>query len=527
MTMLYRLYNGVNLDFGVVIWQQRVQSLYSSSPHSVISCGKYWSIITKWAMDRLHVPIMADSLLLSIATFHTTKIIVTDPSKFFFIGSIPEAMYASKGQTPKKQKSDETAPSKPKQKKLKNPARRLILQSSSDSDSEYVPPGNKPPTPTESESERSDEEASDRGDTPPRSPTPEVPVRSPVPSSPPASIPISLPTTFPVITSEPTSTIPIPTPLFSQATKTTTTRDQTNVSDTGVRSSVQETTKPLSPTPSTETNTVLGIEDLEFDSFYYNPYRVQSDEDDDAPLTKKSCKELNSKLDTLMASSSSHNPNSKSAIQKMLDSFVKAHEASISRAIDAITASTKGAAELNASKVTNSITKLEEEFAAEKKIFVNLRQDIQKDNVALFSSLNERFTKLQDDLAMENSLMHELARKTTQLKTKNLQLSQANNEANQLRSKRDVVKSCDGTSETRGEGRTSLFQPPPTSQPEQQKTEHASGSGPKDKGKGPIVDDNDEEEETIADALKRKAREREIDLNDKIVKEAEERDDGF
>lgn len=45
-------------------------------------------------MDRLHVPIMADSLLSSIATFHTTKIIVTDPSKFFFIGPIPEAMYS-------------------------------------------------------------------------------------------------------------------------------------------------------------------------------------------------------------------------------------------------------------------------------------------------------------------------------------------------------------------------------------------------------------------------------------------------
>ena len=45
-------------------------------------------------MDRLPVPIMADSLLSSIATFHTTKIIVTDPTKFSFIVSIPEAMYA-------------------------------------------------------------------------------------------------------------------------------------------------------------------------------------------------------------------------------------------------------------------------------------------------------------------------------------------------------------------------------------------------------------------------------------------------
>lgn len=135
---------------------------------------------------------------------------------------------------------------------------------------------------------------------------------------------------------------------------------------------------------------------MEFDSFYYSPYRVQSDEDDDAPVTKKYIKELNDKLDNLMASSSSHHPYSKAAIQTMVDSFVKAHEASISNATVSITASTKvcieatakvdkliqyanifleslqGAAELNASKVTNSITKLEESSAAEKQHFASL-----------------------------------------------------------------------------------------------------------------------------------------------------------
>ncbi|KAL7617901.1 hypothetical protein Lser_V15G04020 [Lactuca serriola] len=75
MTILYGLYNGVTLDYGAVIWKQL-------------------SIITKWAVDHLHVPIMVDSLLSSIATFHTTKIIVVDPSKYLFIRSIPAAMYA-------------------------------------------------------------------------------------------------------------------------------------------------------------------------------------------------------------------------------------------------------------------------------------------------------------------------------------------------------------------------------------------------------------------------------------------------
>ena len=77
--------------------------------------------------------------------------------------------------------------------------------------------------------------------------------------------------------------------------------------------------------------------------------------------------------------------------------------------------------------MTSSITKLEEAFTTEKQNFATFRQDTQKDNVALLSSLNERFTKLQIDLSMENSIMDELALKTTQLKTKNLQLSQSNN----------------------------------------------------------------------------------------------------
>ena len=42
----------------------------------------------------------------------------------------------TKGQTPKKRNLDKADPLQPKQKK---PTRRLVLQSSSDSDSEYVP----------------------------------------------------------------------------------------------------------------------------------------------------------------------------------------------------------------------------------------------------------------------------------------------------------------------------------------------------------------------------------------------------
>lgn len=145
-------------------------------------------------MDRFHVPIVADSLLSSIATFHTTKIIVIDPSKFPFNCSFPESMYAcvsseskvmneykqlpsfgpreltpemlksledvdrsakrgkrheskkggtsSKASTPKKHKSDKLDPSQPNKKKTKKAAKRAKQVSTSDSD--YAPSEEQP-----------------------------------------------------------------------------------------------------------------------------------------------------------------------------------------------------------------------------------------------------------------------------------------------------------------------------------------------------------------------------------------------
>ncbi|CAI9284883.1 unnamed protein product [Lactuca saligna] len=68
----------------------------------------------------------------------------------------------TKGKTPKKRKSDKAVTSPPQPKKLKKLARRLILQSSSDSDSKYVPPQHKIAPPSEFERESSEDEASGR-----------------------------------------------------------------------------------------------------------------------------------------------------------------------------------------------------------------------------------------------------------------------------------------------------------------------------------------------------------------------------
>ena len=47
LAILYGLYNGLNLDYGLIIWSQVVQSLNTSTRQSEISCGRFWTIITQ------------------------------------------------------------------------------------------------------------------------------------------------------------------------------------------------------------------------------------------------------------------------------------------------------------------------------------------------------------------------------------------------------------------------------------------------------------------------------------------------
>ena len=93
LTILYGLYNGINLDYGLIIRSQVVQSLNTTTRHSEITCGRFWTLITKKAMDSLEIPVMKNVLLASIASFHTKKIIISDPSKFHHYGLIPESIY--------------------------------------------------------------------------------------------------------------------------------------------------------------------------------------------------------------------------------------------------------------------------------------------------------------------------------------------------------------------------------------------------------------------------------------------------
>ncbi|KAL7605852.1 hypothetical protein Lser_V15G18825 [Lactuca serriola] len=614
--IMYGIYNGINMDYGSVLWQQLIQSLSSTSRDSEIFYARFWTIITKWVMDKYLVPIVAGAPMSSIGTFHTTKIIVSDASKFPFNGSIPETMYGdvpadsriirtykefkrsgprdltpemlksihdadkpaprgkkadkgkqvakgAKGPSPKKRKPTRAAQSPQQKRRKTQPRRKLVIASSS----------------SESDGESSDSEGSQRGNTPPRSQTPEVHVSTSPISSPPKTIPISIPphnfhysntihlhptnvSDTGVHTDAPKST---PAPETTQAPEPTPTPKQTTQPEP-----THTTEPPASPPPyspghaSEEEEPLLGAENMTFDSVYYSPFQVQSDDDDDAP--------------------------------KIVEAFSKAQQASLASVTTAIDASTKACQAVtkkvdklftdassllqslqesaNAAKTTLELIvhQIATSVTTELMSFASLRQSISDDNSAFRTNIDERLSKLQEDLAAENTLMDALARKTTALKVKSIQLSHSQQEIASLRSEREVVKSCVSNVHSaisnileahdpilndtvrrdlaeklapalallskieglldfvsipkQGGEKETMSQPPPTSTAthttEPPPVGKASGSGVNDKGKKIAEESEDEDKATIADLLKRQGQDREADISACVAREAEE-----
>lgn len=232
---------------------------------------------------------MADSLMYSISTFHTTYIILSDFSKFTFVGTIPESMYrcvsdaskfiteykklpasgprpltsemqtsidevdkpkkgcknkdkrkqiqdgpSSNLVTPKKRKSSKAEPSAPKKRKIKKIAHKL--KSPSSNDSEYVPSYQDDVVILETKQEHS--EYSVHEDLPNLIHTNTIP--SPPPSPPHTTVPITIAPSPPPT---PTST-PLPPPIFTETTTATTNTEpplHVNASDVGAQTSGVET----------------------------------------------------------------------------------------------------------------------------------------------------------------------------------------------------------------------------------------------------------------------------------------------
>ena len=68
VSIMYGVYNGINLYYGLVLWQQLIQSLSSSSRHSEVSLARFWILITRWAMDKFNVPTADGASMSSVGT---------------------------------------------------------------------------------------------------------------------------------------------------------------------------------------------------------------------------------------------------------------------------------------------------------------------------------------------------------------------------------------------------------------------------------------------------------------------------
>ncbi|KAL7591142.1 hypothetical protein Lser_V15G35008 [Lactuca serriola] len=329
-----------------------------------------------------------------------------------------------------------------------------------------------PPSSEHDEERSADEEeevqhhASPRGNTPPRSPTPTEQlhdkIRTPTPSPPKTTVPVSVAPIPPLPTSQtttsmpppppvsivPISTTPLPPPIFSQATTTTTTEPpvNVNVSDTGanIETKPPVTSKPLSPSPSTDFGDTLGGANIEFDSNYYSPYRIPTNEEEDAPVTRQQVQSLDEKLDQLLASTRTYND---VVLKAFLDTTFEQYTEAIDKSTKVVEASTSscqkattdvakliyssqifleslnGHAHSNAATINASVDSLSKSLQEEHAKFENVRSSIQAENTSLLSSVNSRLETLHVDLAKESALREDLARQTSTIEVQTVQLA--------------------------------------------------------------------------------------------------------
>lgn len=91
-TLIYGLYNWINLDYGSVLWTQFVQSAISSTRHTEISYARFWRVVVNRDLNIFKVPLMKDSLMAGNPTLQKTTFVMSDPRNFKFVSSIPDVM---------------------------------------------------------------------------------------------------------------------------------------------------------------------------------------------------------------------------------------------------------------------------------------------------------------------------------------------------------------------------------------------------------------------------------------------------
>ncbi|CAI9264897.1 unnamed protein product [Lactuca saligna] len=210
------------------------------------------------------------------------------------------------------------------------------------------------PSSSSSERECSQYEGSLRGDSPPPYPQQEVPLKESVPTPPPSpthtTIPVTITPCPPPVTKK---SIPITSqpPPITSTPPTSTTQTLPVYTDT---TTTTTTSEPLVNVNASDADH-LGGDGLDFDTFHYSLFSILDDSDDDAPLTQRHLKELNTKLDTLLASAtaSTSDAYSEATVKSMLDTFSKEHATNLEKENKAVEDST-----LLNQQVTEKVVKL-------------------------------------------------------------------------------------------------------------------------------------------------------------------------
>ncbi|KAL7612051.1 hypothetical protein Lser_V15G04885 [Lactuca serriola] len=387
LTILYGLYNGINLDYRSIIWAQVVQSLNTTARHSEISCARFWTLITRRAIDSLDIPVMKDSMYRCV-TPHSKIMadynsrtplpprVLSDEqraaleapdqpanrgkrvSKKEKAEKKKTAPQKEKKRRSSKRKSEAEAPSQSRSKKVKKMAKRAKGSPSSESEpnapskTEAADP--QPETTPVSSPQLPSPPVSPRipnSPSPPKSPQitklpspPTSPKFSTPTQSPKQNVTSSVPTSIPQTTTEPN--IPfsvsqpsssISKPIITESVTITTTQPPVtvNVSDTGAASVVETPVinLPSSPSPSSNSGATLGGDDEDFDSIYYSPYRIPTDTDADTPASSQQLQEIHAKLDSLLADSKAYRG---AVLKAFIESAIQTYTEALDRSTDAV-----------------------------------------------------------------------------------------------------------------------------------------------------------------------------------------------
>ncbi|KAL7604293.1 hypothetical protein Lser_V15G18964 [Lactuca serriola] len=415
------------------------------------------------------------------------------------------------------------------------------------------PKENSPPGPDPVDDQDEEEEnphVSPREPTPPRSPTPpESPKQVLIPTPPPSpkttKVPtpppspkqkaqLSAPTNIPpiliettslptssLITSVPVSTIPLSTPLITESITTTI------------------------PNITVEVNV---------------PYRIPIENDADAPVTSQHIQDIHDKLDRLLADRKAYGS---VVLKAFLETAIKQYTDAIDRSTEAVVYTTqifldslKSHVDTNIAKYQSSVDSFSKTLQDETSKFEALRNELKTESTSFLQSVDSRFVTL----AAESTLKEDLIKHQATIDIQKVQLAQAEKEISLLKTQRAVYQSCAGDvkamlttlleahdpfltltiqkhlqskllpaiailSEMKGVSEKVVLpkQGGEESAHLKSKTESKVNLATVS-GKQVQIESDSDTEGTIAEALQRKKRDRELDETMKVAREAEEKE---